>query len=86
MSGSPTILGIGLANFYSSNLTLIQATLLGMVLAASVQVALKAGVFSLASVGFWGVGAYTSGILVRDHGVGVAGALLGALALSSAVA
>lgn len=72
-------------DFYLSHLSLIQFSLVGMVLAASVQVVMRAGVFSLASVGFWGIGAYTSGLLVRDHGVGAIPAVLCAILLSAVV-
>lgn len=70
-----------LSNFYTHNLTLVQATLMSMVLAASLQVALRAGVFSLASVGYWGVGAYAAGILARDAGTGPVVAIVAALAI-----
>lgn len=81
----PVILGAGLGHFYDSQVTLIQASLAGMILAASVQTAMRAGVFSLASIGFWGIGAYTAGILAREHDAGVATALTAAVLLSAAV-
>ena len=50
--------------FYDSNLVLIQATLTGLVLALSVQVPLRMGVFSFAGAGSYAIGAYFAGILV----------------------
>lgn len=50
--------------FYDSHLILIQATLVGLVLALSVQVPLRMGVFSFAGVGSYGLGAYGTAELV----------------------
>jgi ABC-type branched-subunit amino acid transport system permease subunit len=53
--------------WYSAHLTLIQATLVYTLLALSLQVVLRSGVFSLAGIGFFGLGGYTAGILAK-HG------------------
>ncbi len=53
-----------MSSFYDSNLVLIQATLTGLVLALSVQVPLRMGVFSFAGAGSYGIGAYLAAILV----------------------
>lgn len=50
--------------FYDANLVLIQATLTGLLLALSIQVPLRMGVFSFAGAGSYGIGAYAAGILV----------------------
>lgn len=50
--------------FYDTNLVLIQATMTGLILALSVQVPLRMGVFSFAGAGSYGIGAYFAGILV----------------------
>lgn len=50
--------------FYASNLVLVQATLVAILLALSIQVPLRLGVFSLAGVGSYGIGAYVSANLV----------------------
>ncbi|MDQ7903788.1 branched-chain amino acid ABC transporter permease [Phytohabitans sp. ZYX-F-186] len=50
-------------SWYFSHLTLIQGMLISVPLALSVQIALRSGVFSFASIGFYGVGAYGTGIL-----------------------
>ncbi len=50
--------------FYDSNLVLIQATLTGLILALSIQVPLRMGVFSFAGAGSYAIGAYFAGILV----------------------
>jgi len=53
-----------MSDWYFSNLVLIQATLTGLVLALSVQVPLRFGVFSFAGVGSYGIGAYAAALLV----------------------
>jgi branched-chain amino acid transport system permease protein len=53
-----------MTDWYFSNLVLIQATLTGLVLALSVQVPLRMGVFSFAGVGSYGIGAYAAALLV----------------------
>jgi branched-chain amino acid transport system permease protein len=50
--------------FYDSNVVLIQATFVGILLALSVQVALRMGVFSFAGAGSYGIGAYAAANLV----------------------
>lgn len=52
-----------MSSWYFSHLTLIQGMLISIPLALSVQIALRSGVFSFASIGFYGVGAYGTGIL-----------------------
>lgn len=53
--------------FYDSNLVLIQATLVAVLLALSIQVPIRLGVFSLAGVGSYGIGAYVSANLVLRY-------------------
>lgn len=53
-----------MTQWYFSHLTLIQGMLISVPLALSVQIALRSGVFSFASIGFYGIGAYGTGILV----------------------
>ncbi|WP_432843241.1 branched-chain amino acid ABC transporter permease [Dactylosporangium sp. CA-092794] len=50
-------------DWYFGHLTLIQGMLISIPLAMSVQIALRSGVFSFASIGFYGIGAYGTGIL-----------------------
>lgn len=71
-------------NWYDTNLVLIQATLTGIVLALSVQVPMRFGVFSFAGVGAFAVGAYGTAVLTVDHGQGPVMAIL-LMALVSAV-
>ncbi|MEU0483041.1 branched-chain amino acid ABC transporter permease [Streptosporangium sp. NPDC006013] len=52
-----------MTDFYDANVVLIQATFVGLVLALSVQVPLRMGVFSFAGAGSYGIGAYLAGIL-----------------------
>jgi branched-chain amino acid transport system permease protein len=51
-------------DFYDSNLVLVQSTLIGLLLALSIQVPLRMGVFSFGGVGCYGIGAYLTGILI----------------------
>jgi branched-chain amino acid transport system permease protein len=64
-----------MSDWYYSNLTLIQGMLISIPLALSVQIALRSGVFSFASIGFYGIGGYGSGILLQ-HGWSSAPAML----------
>lgn len=58
-----------MSDFYAANLVLIQSTLIGILLALSVQVPMRAGVFSFAGAGSYGIGAYVSAILVLKTGM-----------------
>jgi branched-chain amino acid transport system permease protein len=53
-----------MTGFFESNEVLVQATLIGLVLALSVQVPLRMGVFSFAGAGSYGIGAYGCALLV----------------------
>jgi branched-chain amino acid transport system permease protein len=53
--------------WYDTNLVLIQASITGLLLALSVQVPLRMGVFSFAGAGAYGIGAYAGAILVLDY-------------------
>jgi branched-chain amino acid transport system permease protein len=64
--------------------TLLQNILIAALLAFSVQVALRAGIFSLAGVGFYAVGSYAAAILVK-HGWPAVLAIAVALAIAGAL-
>jgi branched-chain amino acid transport system permease protein len=55
-----------LVGWFESNEALIQNALSMSLLAFSVQLALRSGVFSLAGVGFWAIGGYGTAKLVLD--------------------
>jgi branched-chain amino acid transport system permease protein len=57
-----------MTGFYEAHEVLFQTTAIYAVLALSFQVVLRTGVFSFASIGFFGIGAYASADLVM-HGV-----------------
>jgi branched-chain amino acid transport system permease protein len=57
-----------MSTWYDAHLVLIQATFVSLLLALSIQVPLRMGVFSFAGVGFYGIGAYTSAIMIIEHG------------------
>ncbi|NJC71855.1 branched-chain amino acid ABC transporter permease [Planosporangium thailandense] len=71
-------------SFYDSHLVLFQATFTGLILALSIQVPLRMGVFSFAGAGSYGIGAYLAAILVikQDASAFVA---IGAAMLATAV-
>jgi branched-chain amino acid transport system permease protein len=54
-------------NYFTANEGLIQQTLVYMILAMSLQIVLRCGVVSLASIGFYTLGAYAGAILTK-HG------------------
>jgi branched-chain amino acid transport system permease protein len=53
--------------WFDSNPVLIQATLVAVLLAMSLQVPMRAGVFSLAGIGCYGIGAYGTAILFLTY-------------------
>ena len=57
-----------MSGWFAGNLIVIQTVLIYAVLALSFQVVLRAGVFSFASVGFFGLGAYGAAVLTL-HGI-----------------
>jgi branched-chain amino acid transport system permease protein len=50
-------------DFYNGNLVLIQSTLVGLLMALSIQVPLRMGVFSFSGIGCYGIAAYGAAIL-----------------------
>ena len=56
-----------ITSWYSANESIIQQMLIYALLAFSVQVALRSGAFSLAGVGFYGIGSYAAGLLVKEQ-------------------
>ncbi len=54
-----------ISSWYSANATLIQNVLITGLLAFSIQVALRTGIFSLAGIGFYAIGSYTAALLVK---------------------
>jgi branched-chain amino acid transport system permease protein len=75
--------------WYNAHITLFQTVAIYTILALSFQVVLRSGVFSFASVGFYGIGAYATANL-SSHGFGgipvmlivIAGCALGGYGLS----
>lgn len=50
-------------DFYNGNLVLIQSTLVGLLMALSIQVPLRMGVFSFSGIGCYGLAAYGAAIV-----------------------
>lgn len=74
-----------MSDFYASNLVLIQGTFINLLLALSLQVPFRFGVFSFAGVGAYGVGAYSAAILILEFQVPALVAILGAVVVGSLV-
>lgn len=71
--------------FFDSNMVLVQATLIGLVLALSVQVPLRMGVFSFAGAGSYGIGAYASALLVIHQQVSATVAIAVTVVITSVI-
>lgn len=71
--------------WYDGHLVLLQAIFTGMLLAFSVQVPIRTGVFSFAGIGSYAIGGYTAAILVAKHGWPEAPAVVAAMALAGLV-
>ncbi len=65
--GHDPVLLASLGSFFQTNASTVQTMLVDALLAFSVQICLRAGVFSLGSVAFWSLGGYTAGIMAK-HG------------------
>jgi branched-chain amino acid transport system permease protein len=58
-----------MGTWFDSNLGVTETILVNMILAASIQVVMRSGVFSLASIGFWAVGAYITANMIQRWSV-----------------
>jgi len=65
-----------MTDWYFSHIVLVQSTLTTLLLALSVQVPLRAGVFSFAGVGCYGIGGYLAAIGMVHYGLSTASAIL----------
>jgi branched-chain amino acid transport system permease protein len=74
-----------MTDWYFSNLVLIQSTLTGLVLALSIQVPLRMGVFSFAGAGSYGIGAYAAALLVIHQKMPALAAIALAVCLTAVV-
>lgn len=54
-----------ISSWYTGNETIIQQIIIYALLAFSIQVALRTGIFSLAGIGFYGIGSYAAALLVQ---------------------
>ncbi len=70
-----------ISSWYANNETLIQEILIYALLAFSIQVALRSGIFSLAGVGFYAIGSYAAGLLVKEQAWPTALAVIAAVLL-----
>ena len=59
-----------MSDWYTSNIILIQQTFTTLLLALSIQIPMRAGVFSFAGVGAFGIGGYTAAIAMLHLGWG----------------
>lgn len=72
-------------SWFSSNEALIQNAFIAALLAYSVQVALRAGVFSFAGIGFYGISAYGVGYLLSVKGWSTVPAIVVVLAATAVI-
>jgi len=56
-----------MSTWFDAHLILVQATLVSLLLATSIQLPLRMGVFSFAGVGSYAIGAYTAAIMVTKY-------------------
>lgn len=75
---------MSLSTWWLTNQSLIEVVIIYALVAFSVQVSLRAGTFSLASLGFYAVGSYTAANLVK-HGQPAVLAIAAGVVLSAAV-
>jgi branched-chain amino acid transport system permease protein len=66
-------------DWYDANFVLIQGTIINLLLALSLQVPFRFGVFSFAGVGAYGIGGYTAAILILERQVSAIVAILAAI-------
>jgi branched-chain amino acid transport system permease protein len=71
--------------FYDSHLVLIQSTITGLIMALSIQVPLRLGVFSFAGAGCYGFGAYAAAELVIRKDMGALPAIAVAVVMTSVI-
>lgn len=71
--------------WYEANLVLIEATFINFLLALSIQIPLRVGVFSFAGVGSYGIGAYAAAILTIRYDVPAFAAIGAAVVLAAVV-
>lgn len=74
-----------MSGWYFSNIVLIQATMTTLLLALSIQVPMRVGVFSFAGVGAFGIGGYAAAISMTRGGLGTVPAVAIGTILSGVV-
>ena len=74
-----------LSSWFDTNETLIQNIAIYALLAFSIQIVLRSGLFSLASVGMYGIGSYVVGVLTTEHGWAAVPAILVAVVVCAVV-
>jgi branched-chain amino acid transport system permease protein len=74
-----------MTDFFAANVVLVQATFIGLMLALSVQVPLRMGVFSFAGAGSYGIGAYAAGIITVAYSPPGLVAVLAAAVLTAVI-
>lgn len=72
-----------MSDWFAANTLLIQATMVSFLLALSLQVPIRWGVFSFAGLGAYTIGAYTAGILYLQHSVGTWPSILGGVLVAA---
>lgn len=75
-----------MTDWYLTNLILIQTTLTTLLLALSLQLPLRVGVFSFAGVGCYGIGGYAAAIAMTRYDLSTAASITVGAVLAGAVA
>lgn len=70
-----------MSGFYYSNIVLIQSTFTVLLLALSIQIQFRMGVFSFAGAGFYGLGSYGAAIFVLHYGFDAIPAVIAIVAI-----
>jgi branched-chain amino acid transport system permease protein len=73
-------------NFFTTNIILVETTLIVILLALSIQIPLRLGVFSFAAIGYYAIGAYGSAILMLEFGWGSWEAVIAATLFATVIA
>ncbi|MEE2030603.1 branched-chain amino acid ABC transporter permease [Rhodococcus chondri] len=74
-----------MSDFYFSNIVLIQGTFTVLLLALSIQIQFRMGVFSFAGAAFYGMGSYGVAIFVLHYGFDAISALLAVVVICAVV-
>lgn len=73
-------------NFFTTNMVLIETTMVVILLALSIQIPLRLGVFSFAAIGYYAIGGYGTAILMLRFDFGTWEAIIAATIAATVIA